>query len=78
MRFGIGHPDPTQRWIDIKRIGWNAGTDPPMLAIQQIGRNDLVVIVGRVCGGATTVAVAERPDAGQAGGKAVIDLDVAS
>ena|SRR5664279_3724338 len=77
-RFGIGHPDPTQRWIYIKCIAWNAGTDQAMLAIEEIGRNDLVVIVGRVREGATTVAVAERPDAVHAGGKAVIDLDVAS
>src|SRR5450756_519809 len=78
LRFGIGHPDPTQRWIHIKCVGWNASTNPAMLTIEQIRRNDLVVIVGGVGEGAATVAVAERPNAVHAGGKAVIDFDVAS
>ena len=49
-----------------------------LLAVEQIGRDDLEVVVRGVREGAAAVAVAERPDAGHVGGQAVVDRDVAA
>ena len=51
---------------------------PPLLAVEQVGGDNLEVVVCRVREGAATVAVAKRPDATNAGGQAVVDRDVAT
>jgi len=47
-----------------------------VLAIQQIGGDDLVVVPAGVGEGAATVAVAQRPDAGNRGSQLVVHDDV--
>ena len=47
-------------------------------AVEQVVRDDLVVVVGGVGEGAAAVALAERPDAGHAGRQPVIDADDAA
>ena len=47
-------------------------------AVEQVGGDDLEVVVGGVGEGAAAVAVAERPDAGDVGGQALVDRDVAA
>ena len=47
-------------------------------AVEEVRRDDLVVVVGGVGEGAAAVALAERPDAGDAGGEPVVDGDVAA
>ncbi len=48
-----------------------------VLAVEEVGGNDLVVVVRRVREGAAAVAVAERPDPGYVGGQGFVDDDVA-
>ena len=64
---GLGHADAAERRIDVERVGRNAVADLPVLAVEQVGGDDLEVVVGRVREGAAAVAVAERPDAGHVG-----------
>ena len=49
-----------------------------LIAVEQIGGDDLEIVVGGVGEGAAAVAVAERPDARDIGGQAVVDDDVAA
>ncbi len=51
---------------------------PPRVAVEQIGGDDLEVVVGGVGEGAAAVAVAERPDARHVGAQLVVDGDVAA
>ena len=48
------------------------------LAVEQVGGDDLVVVVRGVGEGAAAVDVAERPDAGDVGAQLVVDGDVAA
>ena len=52
--------------------------DLAVLAVEQVGGDDLEVVVGGMGEGAAAVAVAERPDAGHVGGQGVVDGDVAA
>ena len=49
----------------------------PLSAVEQIRRDDLIVVVGSVGEGASAIAVAERPDMRSAGPQPVIDEDKA-
>ena len=46
--------------------------------IQQIRRDDLEIVIGRVRERALAVAISHRPDAGNVGAKLIVDLDVAA
>src|SRR6185437_10244776 len=74
LRFG--HADTTERRIDEKSVTGDAIADAPVLAVEQVGGDDLKIVVSGVRERAAPVAIAERPDAGNVGLKAVIDLDV--
>lgn len=62
-RLGLSntHPGPPQRRIDVEGVGGDAIADPAWVVIEQIGRNDLEIVVRRVSEGALAVAVAHRP-----------------
>ncbi len=62
-RLRLGDADPAERRIDVQRVGWYPLPQLPVLAVEQVGGNDLEVVVRRVREGAAAVAVAERPDA---------------
>ncbi len=49
-----------------------------MIAVEQIGRDDLVIVVRGMRERAATVDVAKRPDAGNAGAQLIVDLDEAA
>jgi len=40
-RLPDGHPDSAEWWIDIERIRGNAVAHPALLAIEQVGGDDL-------------------------------------
>ena len=77
-RLVHGHPHAAERRIDVERIAGYAIADATMLAVEQVGGDDLEVVVRGVREGAAAVAVAERPDAGNVGRKGVVDRDVAA
>ena len=77
-RLGLGHADAAERRIDVERVGGDAVADPAALAVEQVGGDDLEIVIGGVGEGAAAVAFAERPDAGHVGGEAVVDLDIAA
>jgi hypothetical protein len=71
----LGHPDAAERRIDEQPIGHDAVGDAALLVVEQIGRHDLMVVVGRVGEGAAPVAVAERPNGRNAGAQAFVGHD---
>ena len=67
-----------RKWrIGEQRIDRKAVGDAPRVPIEQVGGDDFVVVVGRVRERAAAVDIAQRPDAGYAGGQPVVDLDEA-
>src|SRR6516164_8587668 len=74
----FGHADSPERRINEERVSKDTITDAPFIAVEQIGGDDLVIIVGGVGERAATVAVAERPDARDVGLKTFVDRDVAA
>src|SRR3990172_1920306 len=62
-RLFPGHAGAAERGIDEQRVGLDAVRDAALVAVEQIRRHDLVVVVGGVGEGAAAAHVAERPDA---------------
>ena len=77
-RLGLGHADAAERRIDVEGVGRNAVAHPARRAVEQVRGDDLEIVVGGVGEGAAAVAVAERPDARDAGPQLVVDDDVAA
>jgi hypothetical protein len=75
-RLTLGQADAAERRIDVERVGRRAVACTPPLVVEQIGGDDLEVVVGRVREGAAAVTVAERPDAGDVRREVVADRDV--
>ena len=73
----FGQADATERRVDVESIGADAIAQPAVAAVEQVGRDDLEVVVRRVGECAAAVAVAQRPDAGDVGRERVVDDDVA-
>jgi len=76
-RLLFGDADATER-----RIGEQTVTEDPVrntswVVVEQVGSDDLVVVVRRVGEGALAVAVAQCPDAGNVGAQFIIDPHVA-
>src|SRR6187549_2038298 len=76
--FGLRHPASAQRRIREQGIRLDAVGHASVISAQEIVRNDLVVVVRRVCEGAVAVAVTQRPDAGYARLQLIVDDDVAA
>src|SRR5205085_7595719 len=66
-RLAVGHADTAERRIDVQGVANNAVADLARLAVEQIGGDDLEVVVGGMGEGAAAVALAERPDAWHVG-----------
>ena len=76
--FGLGHAGAAERRVDVQRVGGDAIADPARVVIEQVGGDDLGVVVRRVREGALAVAIAQRPDARDAGAQLIVDHDVAA
>ena len=74
----VGHSDAPERRIDEQAVGDDAVGDAPRFIVQEIGRDNLVIIVGRVGEGAAAVAITERPDSGHVGAQELIGHDIAA
>src|ERR1700752_4887611 len=57
-----GHACAAEWRVDVKRIGGDAVTHPPRVVVEQVGGDDLEVVVRRVRECTATVAIAHRPD----------------
>jgi hypothetical protein len=60
-RLALRHADAAERRIDVERVGGHAVAHAPARAVEQVGGNDLVVVVGGVREGpAAPTAAPER------------------
>ena len=76
LRFG--EAGAAERRVDVERVGRNAIRYPPGRAVEQVGRDDLEIVVRRVREGAFAVAVAQRPDPRDVRLQLVVHDDVAA
>ena len=75
----LAHADARQRRVGEQRVDGDAVADAARVVVEQVGGDDLVVVVRGVREGAAAIAVAERPDAGGAGAaQLVVDGDEAA
>ena len=71
-RLGLRQTGTAERRINIKRIGGKPVADAAAIAVEEIGRDDLEVIIGSMGEGTLTIAVAERPDTGHTGAQLIV------
>ena len=76
-RFGFGQADSPERRIDIERVNGNPIAHFARGAVEQVRCGDFEIIVRSVGKGAAAVAIAERPDVGDAGLQGFVDDDIA-
>ena len=74
--FGFGQAGASERRIDVQSVGENAVADAARVVVQQIRRHDFEIVVGGVRERASAVAIAQGPDAGNAGAQLIVDHDV--
>src|SRR6516162_7148632 len=72
----FGHACSPQWRVDVERIGLNAVGRAALLVVEQVGRDDFVIIVRRMREGTFAVAITERPDARYGGAQLIVDLNV--
>ena len=60
--LGVGQAGSAQGRIDVPRIGLDAIAHPARFVVEEVGRDDLEIVVGGVGEGAFAVAVAQGPD----------------
>ena len=75
-RFALGETGAAERRIDEEAVRRDPVGEAAWHAVEQIGGDDLEIVVGGVGESALAVAVAERPDAGDVGAQLVVDFDV--
>ena len=74
----VRHAASSERRINKQPVGLDPVGNPAMVSIEEIVRNDLVVVVGSMRKSAAAVAVAERPDAGHIRLQLVVNRYVAA
>ena len=74
----LGHADAGERRVDVERVAVDTVRDAARVAVQEVGGDDLVVVVGGVREGAAAVALAQRPHAGDGGLQPVVHGDDAA
>ena len=74
-RFFFRHSCAPERRVGVKRITRNAHRERPLLAVQEIGRHDLEIIVRRMREGASPIAFPQRPNSLGSGSQLVVDTD---
>src|ERR1700735_4895694 len=75
--FGLGQAHPAKRWVDVERVNGDAVAHFALGAVEQVRRSDLEIIVRRVGESAPAVAIAKRPNMGDAGLQRLVDDDIA-
>ncbi len=77
-RFRFRHAGPAERRVDIESVCGLAVAHAAIVAVEQVCRNDLEIVVGGMGESAFAVAIAERVDVWLACAQVVIDGDVAA
>ena len=72
-----GHAAAAKGWINVQVVRGYAIAHAPWIVIQQVCRDDFVVVVRGVRECAFSVAISESPDTGYVCFELIIDLDVA-
>jgi hypothetical protein len=76
--FGFGHACPAQWRIDVEILGSDTVRHAALLMTEQIGCDNLEIIVGRMGERATAVAIPESPNASHVGSETIIHLNIAA
>src|SRR5262249_45978694 len=76
-RFLLGHADASQLRICEDAVGYDALVDSAACAFDQVGVNDLEIVVRDVSEGGPAFHVAKCPDTGNARFQFVVDPDCA-
>ncbi len=71
----VGHPEATERWVDEQPVAGDSVGNPTRVVVEQVGDNDLVIVVGGVRECTLPVAIAERPDPVDVRPQLVVDGD---
>src|SRR5271163_2176202 len=74
----VRHAASPEWRIDIQRVGLDPVGNPAMVSVEEIVRNDLVVVIGSVRKGTAAIAVSQCPDAGHVRLQRIINDDVAA
>ena len=77
-RFGVRHSHSRERGVDVKRVAGHALAHASVPTIEQVGGDDLKVVVGCVREGTTPIAVPQRPDSGHVRLQPIVDDDIAA
>ena len=77
-RLGLGHARAAERRVDVEPVGGDSVGHAATGAVEQVRRDDLEVVVGRVGERALPVAVAEGPDARHPCLEPIVHDDVAA
>ncbi|CBJ35683.1 hypothethical protein (plasmid) [Ralstonia solanacearum PSI07] len=77
-RFGLRHAGAAERRVDEHGVCRDAVRHLARAALEQVGRDDFVVVVRGVGERAAAVAVAQCPDAGDIGAQLLVHPDVAA
>src|SRR5262249_32724676 len=73
--LALVHPAASERGIGVERVGRDALAHLAPAAVEQVGLDDLIVVVRGVREASAAVAGAERPDARDAGAQLLVDAD---
>ena len=76
--LGLAHVDPAKGRVDEQRMDRLAVTDLAVLAVRQVARDDLEVIIGGVGKGPTAIRVARHPDVRLRGAAGLVHRDCAA
>ena len=72
----FSHAGSSQRRIRIKRVGVDAIGHATPITVQEVGGDDLIIVVGCVRESSPAVAFAQRIDAGHIGAELIVDLNI--
>jgi hypothetical protein len=77
-RLRLGQTGATQRWIGEQPVAGDSIADPSRVAIEQVCRDNLKIVIGSVGKRSPAVAISERPDTGNIRAQLFIDHNVAA
>lgn len=76
--LALCHTNPTQQRIDKQAVIGNAVGYAARIVIEEVGGDNLAIVVGGVGEIATAIDLADRPDAGHVGTQLIIHPDEAA
>ncbi len=76
--FALRHAGAAEWRVDEHGIGRDAIRHRARVVVEEVGSDDLMVVVRRMREGAAAVAIAKRPDARDTGAQLFVDLDIAA